>query len=490
MNRIIYLLIWGLSLKLSAFTVQISEVMVNPSFTSDAVGEFIEIYSDTLIEDPLVIVIDESDTLEFNLVDQGYTVLARDSFFSLFPQIPTRAVPLPNLVNSRSFSIQLTHKLSNEMLDSVWIPLSSKGGYSWQREMEGPLFTESLHSGITGDLESVGWIARVENKLDSIFEAFDFVWTKSQLILKPKESLNVNRLVEEASFSIFIDNNLDGQPDLKLGDSLIYGWDELQEEIPIDLLNHWTRIGVIQNRAVQYFSFCDPSEKQCGPLKVSQIYPFTQGDETEWMSWSLELEKPSIATASMFLVKNNTDSMGFWVSDFGDSFGGKKVLAADSSRFRAQFGQIRIDLFELDPWPSLSNLGGSLAIVLDGVELGYWSWDKVSEDSRAKVLNCSNEQCTYQLGNKLGDEFTRLGVGRPCSVYSDRLNEGSPFLVLEGLSRNSELKLLSSEGKVYSDFKIPENSTRLVFNLAPLALAKGRYYLKSAECLKTIYWGL
>lgn len=481
MNRFLFFFFVVLSFKINAFNLHVSEVMVNPSFTGDAVGEFIEIYSDSILNDTLEIVYDQNDTLHVYCDWIGYQVLARETLLTLFPNVSIRSVSLPSLINSRSFSLTLAWKGQLNKLDSIWVPISTQGGFSWHRIDKDKLFEKSQAVGLTSDFESMGLMSQVKDELFKYVKMLRFDWDKSKVTLNGEGKQSLKGL------SLFVDNDLDGEPDKKLDNLLKYEWSQLESPIEIELVNHWLRIGLVHGGKVEFFSFCDPSYLECGPLTISQVFPFTEEDETEWIEWEMSEMNFLNSKANFILKKNEDDSISFLISDLVDRKNQKIVTVADSLRFRDTYGAIRISLNEFEKWLSLNNSGGNLFLKLDGVQLGSWVWPAVEDSSRGKALKCDNGHCATIRGSGPGKRISPLSGERTCSLFSEMMNPSNRFLIIEGIW--APVNLISSVGKVYAVLESAYGSDRIISDLSLLSLPKGKYYLKNEECFKTVFWG-
>ncbi len=360
----------------------LSEVMADPTFVSDAQGEFLELAnptSDTLRLDSLGIVVDGQNLVikPFLLVPEGFLLLCRDSSFSSNGgMVCQRQWTSLALANSRNDTVLLNWETGQE---KYVLPIA-KPGVSWENTGEK---TESYHRFLSS---GTAWAGE-----DSATPGFH----NSRSVAPPRFDLGITQVTVGAAgvLSIVVrdlgtlpfdlshtnlahtnlaptylvlrmDRDWDGDWETLLDSQAVTALPAGGTAFIIPLGPGLTgliqaRLGRDDNPVNNTFSL---SVGSTHALVLNEWCPAPESGSPEWV----EIRNATLDSSG----QGRTLSLG-QVAFKGKMLGSKAgnlapgeilILTEDAARFRSHYGAIKVRILELSAWPGLRNTGDTLSL--------------------------------------------------------------------------------------------------------------------------------
>ncbi len=114
-----------------------------------------------------------------------------------------------------------------------------------------------------------------------------------------------------------------------------------------------------------------PQGQNLKPLLFSEVYAFSQGDESEWV----EIKNTTNQTLDLSYFYLRSGNQKTMIPHQNLSENEYCVLAQDSALFRIKYGDLRVCLIQVSPWPSLADGGDTLELghsLVGMVDQKYW----------------------------------------------------------------------------------------------------------------------
>ena len=425
LKTLVFLILPAFQLNATIPPLVLSEIMSDPVSVSDAHGEFIEFANttaDTLRIHALDIVIDEIN-LSLPSVQIGpgqFFMVCRDSLpVDNGRLICNRQLPALSLANGRMLSVRIG---ANDLVTHYSIGPSSPG-ISWENtfdvEREAQSFKPSLGWGGTGELFTPGnrnSQSALPLKSDL---GIDQVTLNSEGVVEV-QVLNYGSIFPSHPFlTLRLDDSWNGRFERQL-DSLELAPFEGQGSIfriPVEKgLQGLIRVELTWDENPQNNFKVIPLEMDTS-LVMSEWCPTPKNGAPEWIeihNRSLEIGGQG-RTLDLSQVAVNGRLLG---PKAGELAPGEFLIVTESeSRFRVQFGAMKIRILEIANWPSLRNIGDTLTLSIAGFPLENLIYSTHDLASGQSCLSPGKSGFVSGMGSpgfipKSLDEFSWVVSGR------------------------------------------------------------------------------